>query len=227
MERGGHTVKDFLSEDDLRTFDGWLRYQGIDAATRTAEEMADWRRTWEEAMQRVATYPKVGLMKLQPVPGEYRYAVAVREGTDLWLTLWVRRSPKGEFFVMRPRGERDWDPHTSYHLDGTVHMKSHGRKVLPPRKCQPLTEQFRGTLHLGAYYGHGPKIVGAICDPTAFAGIVEVPPGVLGPRDGVVTVDLAEPGNDPTGFPWERIVVQRVFQDITPSVVITVGSTSR
>ncbi len=37
-------------------------------------------------------------MKLAPIVGEHRYAVAVREGTDLWLTLWVRRSPKGEFF---------------------------------------------------------------------------------------------------------------------------------
>jgi hypothetical protein len=28
-----------------------------------------------------------GLMKLRMVPGEYRYAIAVREGSDLWLTL--------------------------------------------------------------------------------------------------------------------------------------------
>jgi hypothetical protein len=30
--------------------------------------------------------------------------MAVREGSDLWLTLWVRRSWRGEFFVMVPRG---------------------------------------------------------------------------------------------------------------------------
>ena len=35
-------------------------------------------------------------MKLRAVPGEHRYAVAVREGSDLWLTLWVRRSREGE-----------------------------------------------------------------------------------------------------------------------------------
>ncbi len=27
---------------------------------------------------------------------EYRYAAAVREGADLWLTTWVRRAPKGD-----------------------------------------------------------------------------------------------------------------------------------
>ena len=67
--------------------------------------------------------PKVGLMKLQSLPGEHRYAVAIREGSELWLTLWVRRSPKGEFFVMVPRADRGWDPHNSYHLDGTFHGK--------------------------------------------------------------------------------------------------------
>lgn len=45
------------------------------------------------------------LMKLRRLaPGEYRYAVAVREGAGIWLTLWVRRSPKGEYFVMVPQG---------------------------------------------------------------------------------------------------------------------------
>ena len=90
-------MHEFISEDDLQTFKGWLRYQAVDASTMTAEELAMWRRHFEEARQRSATGSKVGLMKLQPVPYEHRYAVAVKEGPDLWLTLWVRRSRKGEF----------------------------------------------------------------------------------------------------------------------------------
>lgn len=168
--------------------------------------------------------PKVGLMKLRAISGEHRYAVAVREGSDLWLALWVRRSRKGEFFMMVPRGDRDWNPHTSYHLDGTLHMKSHDHAVLPT-KHQPLTGTFRGTEHLGVSYGHGPKSVGAICDPTAFAGVVEVTPGVLGPRDGWVAVDLVEPGCEPSSLPWAQIVKREVFRDVVPWVVITVGST--
>jgi hypothetical protein len=217
-------VRNFISEDDLSTFEGWLRYQGIDAATTTPDELGIWRSHFEEGRKRALATPKVGLMRLQPVPGEHRYAVAVREGSDLWLTLWVRRSPKGEFFVMTPRGDRDWNPHTSYHLDGTLHMKSFDHKVLPPQKRQPLTSAFRGTEHLGAYHGHGPKRVGAKCDPTAFSGIVELTPGVLGPCDGAVLVDLVEPGYEPVSWPFTHVARKEVFRDILPWVVIRIIS---
>ncbi|MBI3457211.1 MAG: hypothetical protein HY002_15655, partial [Candidatus Rokubacteria bacterium] len=65
-------MRDFISEDDLQTFEGWLRYQAVDASTTAPEELAMWRRLFEEARQRSATSPKVGLMKLQPVPDEHR-----------------------------------------------------------------------------------------------------------------------------------------------------------
>ena len=207
-------MQEFISEDDLKTFEGWLKYQAVDAAATAPEELARWRGLFEDARARTATSPKVGLMKLQPVPGEHRYAVAVREGSDLWLTLWVRRSRKGEFFIMLPRGDRDWDQHTSYHLDGTLHMKRYDREVLEPQRRQPLTGTFRGGEHLGAYFGHGPKSVGAICDPKAFSGVVEIAPGVLGPRDGGVTVDLVEPRSGPTASPWTQIVSRQVFRGL-------------
>ena len=35
-------MQEFIREDDLKTFEGWLRYQGIDAAT-TPEELETWR----------------------------------------------------------------------------------------------------------------------------------------------------------------------------------------
>src|SRR5215475_13750218 len=101
---------EFISEDKLKTFDGWLKYQNFDGKPTTPEELKKLREVFDEVLKRASAIPKVGLMKLQPVPGEYRYAVSVRDGSDLWLTLWVRRSRKGEFFVMLPRGERDWDP---------------------------------------------------------------------------------------------------------------------
>lgn len=218
-------MQEFISEDDLQTFEGWLRYQSVDAATATPEGLARWRRYFEDARERSATMPKVGLMKLQPVPGEHRYAVAVQEGPDLWLTLWVRCSWKGEFFVMLPRRDRDWDVHTSYHRNGNLYMKSYDRKVLSPKRCQPLTGAFERSEDLGFYAGHGPKGVGAICDPAAFSGVVKVAPGVLGPSHGGVKVDLVKPGHEPMeGFPWTQIVTRQVFRDILPWVVITVGS---
>jgi hypothetical protein len=173
-------MREFISEDDLSRFEGWLKSQAIDAATAKPEELENWRSLFDEVRESATAIPKVGLMKLRPlVPDEHRYAVAVREGSDLWLTLWVRRSPKGEFFVFMPRGDR------GYHRDGTLHQKSFDHKF-GSQKRQCLTGEFRGTEHLGAYMGHGPKSVGAICDPTAFSGVVEVAPSVLGPRDGQV-----------------------------------------
>lgn len=91
-------------------------------------------------------------------------------------------------------------------------------------KRQPLTGTFRGTEALGAFAGYGPKSVGAICDPAAFSHVVEVGPGVLGPRDGMVAVDLVEPGYDPAPFPWKNIAKQEYIRDISPWVVITIGS---
>ena len=110
------------------------------------------------------------------------------------------------------------------HLDGTLHVKSHGHKVLTPQQRQPLTDAFRGTEHLGAWGGYGPKTIGAVCDPTAFCGVLEVGPGVLGPRDGHVTVDLVEPDHEPASFPWTTIVARQSFRDTVPWVVLTVGT---
>jgi hypothetical protein len=114
----------------------------------------------------------MGLMKLRAGPGEKLYGVAVRDD-GLWLVLWVRRNRSGEFFVMVPRPKEGWDPHTSYHRDGTFHAKSFGHKFQVQQR-QSLTGEFRGTEHLGAYGGYGPKSVGAVCDPSAFTGVVEV-----------------------------------------------------
>lgn len=210
-------------EDDLGTFEGWLKgIQGIDPATATSEILADWRALYDELHKKPA--PKVGLMKLPPLmPGERRYAVAIRDGFNLWLTFWVRRAPKGDIFLIAPRANRTWDPHTSYHRDGTFHVKSFNRKFGTQQR-QPLADAFQGTEHVGAYAGHG-KGIGAICDPEAYSGVVEVPPGVLGPLDGAVVVDLVEPGRDPISWPFDE-VVRQTFRDAVPWIVIRVGSTA-
>jgi hypothetical protein len=214
-------MQKFISEDDLETFEGWLRYQGFDAATLAPDELADWRDIFDNGRKDSLATPKVGLMKLPRLPGEHRYAVAVREGSDLWLTLWVKRSKKGEFFVMVPRKDPGWDVHTSYHLDGMMHMKSFGHKRVS-KKLQPLTDAFKGTEHLGSQMGYAPKRIGAICDPADFSGVVEVAPGVLGPRDGSVVVDLVEPNCEPLA--WLNVAQKEVFRDAVPWVVIRVCS---
>jgi hypothetical protein len=139
------------------------------------------------------------------------------------MTVWIRRSPKGEFFVMKPSGKPEWDTHASYHLDGRKHLKGDGRKFAA-RRGQPLTGAFRGTEPLCAFGGHSPKSVGAVCDPKAFSGVMEVPPGLLGPADGQVIVDLVEPNCDP--LPWLNVVRQEIFKDVVPWVVIRIASSA-
>jgi hypothetical protein len=175
----------------------------------------------------VNTSPKVRLMKLAPPrPGEQRYAVAIRDGSDLWLTLWVRCKPNGEIFVMLPRPDRDLDVHASYHIDGRKHIKT----LLPKRgydgapsiaqKGQALTADFKGVEHFVNLLGHG-KGCGALCDPRAFDAVVFVEPGMLGPSDGSVAVDLVEPGY--TSKPNAGAHMRRTFpRGARPSVVITI-----
>jgi hypothetical protein len=220
---GDRLVPDFISEDDLSTFEGYLRLQAADPSTATAEELAAWRKLFDEAMTSRAATSKVGAMKFKPAPGEHRYAVAVRDGGELWLTTWIRRSPKGDIYVLIPRNDSDWNPHTSYHRDGTFHSKSFRHKTLfGARKRQPLTDKFRGVEHIGMFAGHGPKTVGAICDPLMFSGVMEVPPGILGPRDGFVAVDLIEPGCEPLEL-YNLVFREQVFRDSVPWIVIRVG----
>jgi hypothetical protein len=218
-------VAEFVSENDLQTFEVWLKeIQGIDPEILEPNEFAQWRSIHQDVMAKSAASPKVGYMKLHAGPGEHLYAVAIREASKLWLTLWVRRSRKGEIFVIIPRADRAWDPHLSYHLDGTVHSKSFNRKFGLPGKRQPLNESFKGSEHLGMFAGHG-KSIGAICNPADFSGVVEVEPGVLGPRHGWVAVDLVEPNCEPTDLTTinARIVKKAVFSHALPWVVIRVG----
>ena len=144
--------------------------------------LAEWRNIFDELKQASAATPKVGRMKLKP--GEQRYAVALRDGSDLWLTLWVRRSPKGEIFIMLPRGNRAWDPHNSYHRDGTFHAKSFGRKFGPPQSVSRLTAISKAQSIWACTQGTG-RWRGVRSG--SLYRIVEVEPGILGPRDGVVT----------------------------------------
>jgi hypothetical protein len=213
---------EFVGEDDLGTFEAWIRYQGIDVAALSPVELETWQQHYRDLRQRIAATPKMGRLTLRSVAGEYRVAVAV-EDAGLWLTLWVRRSPKGEYFVMTPRGNGEWNPHTSYHLDGGFHSKSYGRKFQSPMR-QALGANFSGVESMGTYYGHGPKSVGAVCVPIDFNAVVRVPPRVLGPRGGGVQVDLLAPGASPIPHPWQVLVCSHIFVETTPHIAIQVGT---
>jgi hypothetical protein len=221
-------ASNFISEDDLNSFEGYLCYQAIDPTTASPGTLASFRETFEEAQKAKAAAPKLRpLKKLRDLkPGEYRYAVVVREGSDLFITLWVRRDPKGDVYVLMPRSRGQGNPHASYHRDGTFHYKSYGRPMAV-KKLQPLTGGgFKGCAHLGMFAGHGPKTVGAIYDSTKFTGVLEVPPGTLGPKDGFVAVDLIAPDAETFDL-FNPVLVTEEFKEIEPWLVIRVGRQAR
>jgi hypothetical protein len=51
--------------------------------------------------------------------------------------------------------------------------------------------------------------------------VVQLLPGVLGPRDGDVLVDLVEPGCDPITWPGE-LAREEIFRDAEPWIVIRI-----
>jgi hypothetical protein len=211
----------FISEDDLDTFEGYLRLQAVDPLTTPPEQLEQFRKFFDEATASRVAAPPIPQITSKPAPGEFRYAIAVRERDTLWLTAWVKVSPNSDVYVFIPRNDRDWQPHTSYHRNGMFHSKSFDRKMLIEKR-QPLGPAFRGCEHLGMNAGHGPKRVGAICYPEAFSGVIEVQPGILGPRDGFVAVDLVEPGCDPLDL-LNPIIQTAVFRDVVPWIVIRIG----
>jgi hypothetical protein len=164
---------DFISEDDLNTFDGYLRYQAIDPTTTPPDVLRQFREMFEEAQKKKATTPKFGTMKLRDLrPAEYRYAVVVRGGSDLLITMWIRCDPKGDVYVLIPRGPGSGNPHASYHHNGTFHHKSYRRAMGGgSSKRQPI-KGFKGCHHMGMFAGHSPKSLGAACEPSKFSGVV-------------------------------------------------------
>jgi hypothetical protein len=214
----------FVSEDQTKTFEGWLEYQAF--TDLTAENLESWRKFYDGMMQNIADRGKVGLMKLgQLPPGEHRYAVAVRYDDGLFLALWVRRARQGDCYVMIPRDRESGDPHASYHRKGDYHHKSFNHKVMV-QKRQPLNASFRGIEGLGTFAGYGPKSVGAVCNPDHFSAVLELPQQVLGPSNGHVTVDLVEPGVelDPRRYTGD-IVARKIYTDGAPWLAVTVAAT--
>src|SRR5437867_11076612 len=127
-----------------------------------------------------------------------------------------------QFLSCTPLATRNETFTRANHRDGTLNIKSFRRVVIRSSKRQPLTPSFEGTEHLGAHSGFAPRGRGAICDPTDFTGLVEVPSGVLGLVAGSITVDLVEPGKATTWIPCSQVVMRKVFRETVPWLVVTI-----
>lgn len=216
----------FIDEDELDEFDGWLNYQAIDSKTLSPEQRTQWLALFEKVQAHARSTPKVGAMKFsERESAGSRFAIALEKDSVLFLALWIRRAPKGDIYVFYPHGSHGGNSHSSYHVDGRYHHKGYGHKR-PIRRGQPLNKHFSGIEHLGSFGGFGPKSNGAICIPDSFTSVMQVPDKVLGPRHGLVNVDLLEQGGTVPDIhvclPNQHAVLQRVFDDATPWIAVTV-----
>jgi hypothetical protein len=73
------------------------------------------------------------------------YAVAVRDGGDLFVLITIVRDPKGDVYVNSPRPDPNWKPHASYHASGQHHAKSFNHQSFV--RCRQRPDQnFRGIV---------------------------------------------------------------------------------
>lgn len=136
------------------TYEEWLRdVQAVDIEKLGDEDRVFWRQQYDAAMRRGAEWREQAAPSRRSVHKDQRYALAIEDDSGLGLTFWIKRSAKGEVFLLYPR-EPEMDPHASYHLDGTYHQKSYGTRT-GSQKRQPLGGSFKGAEHLGMFGGHG------------------------------------------------------------------------
>lgn len=156
------------------------------------------------------------------------YAVAVRDGADLFLWIRIRRPAAGDIYYMFPTGREDdewksWNPHGSYHKDGRLHHKSFDRKMFA-QELQKPDASFKGTLRMveRPIAASEPRAFGVICEPTKFAQVMEIGVGSLSEKkyETSISVDLTEPGVKPVLGPGE-VVQQQKFVDEIPWIVVS------
>ena len=155
-------------------------------------------------------------------PDDTMYAVAIRNGNGLWLLARIRRSRSGVYFLMQ-RDDPDWDPHASYHQDGTSHVRSYEWTHFETQRQKP-DASFRGveTVFAMAIQPGEAALYKIPCDAGKFNHVFEIPIEQF-PRGEhhTLSVDLVEPGKTAAPEPWKEIVVQKSFQDAAPWILAT------
>jgi hypothetical protein len=152
------------------------------------------------------------------------YAVALRDGDALRLLCRIRRARGPNVYVLLPREEPDWNPHASYHRDGTRHVRSFDGRFLIDQR-QPLDAMtFRGVEGVFAL-ALRPGMVDVPTTPCRAEQFSEV--FDLGreqfsvDEQHTLAVDLVEPGHDALAGLGREIVAQRRFREGVPEILVT------
>ena len=72
-----------MSEDDLNTFESWMRYQAVDPSSLPPEQLTEWHAAFAEISEHPSPQ-KIGLMNIRSRPGENLYGVGARIRPPRW-----------------------------------------------------------------------------------------------------------------------------------------------
>jgi hypothetical protein len=160
--------------------------------------------------------------------GNTWFAIAVRDATDLWLYLEVKRSHKSDVYVFWPYPDHE-ELHVSYHKDGRWWATSYGHLTSGHQRQKPdatLVESERALttpIHL-----RGVLALNKPCrrarSGEEFAGIFEISADEISAERVKYTtslaIDLAEPGAPPS---VPDILRRAVFADTVPHICVAMG----
>jgi hypothetical protein len=162
-------------------------------------------------------------------PDRKMYAVAVRDGRELYLFCCINRSVTGDVYVAPPRPDPSWNAHVSYHASTQYHVKNHAQLYHASHWQRP-DATFLGTHNMSTIgiAAHEPRRTNAPCRAEDYTEVFEIPVGELSPETHrtFVSLDLMEPGGQPVIPPGAKILRQSIFRDSVPWIVLTLFETS-
>ena len=156
------------------------------------------------------------------------YAVAVRDGHELFLFCRIRRTVTGDVYVIPPRPDPDWNPHVSYHASSHYHVRNddHPYHISHWQRPDANFQRTRHMTTIGIASGE-PRITNAHCRSEDYAEVFEISVSELRPEmyRTMLSVDLTEPSGQPIITPGARILRQVIFQDAVPWIMVTLFDT--
>jgi hypothetical protein len=162
------------------------------------------------------------------------YLVAVQDGTVRRPFIRLRRAVTGIYVLDLRASEKTprsiaWNPHTTYHSDGSFGLKSYETALLSGCR-QPLSSAFTGTETMGMCPIYLDQ-VRTISDPWTreppYAGVFEIPADLLSVQLSTcrtyLAVDLAAPGSPAFDAMAGagRIISNRTFTDQVPHILVS------
>jgi hypothetical protein len=156
------------------------------------------------------------------------YAVAVRDGPELFLVCRIRRTVTGDVYVLPPRPDPHWNPHVTYHATGHAQVKHDDPPYHVSHWQRPGTH-FEGTRPMstmGIAAGE-PRLTNMPCKVEDYADVFEISVSDLRPEIGrtMLALDLTGPSGQPVIPAGARVLRQAVFQDASPWIMITLVDT--